>query len=99
MPVPTPLKQVDTNRAPPVSAARVRIPDVHGCGKSSGPKLKERLHEAETAIVYDTLDLAGVSVHDLEGTALSPGTLLDALGGEHVYYHLWVATKMVLEDL
>ncbi|KAF9027334.1 aldolase [Hymenopellis radicata] len=109
MPVPAPLTPRDINRdvplsvrrhirnATPSSSSRARIPpDVHGC---AGPKLKERLHAAETAIVYDTLDLAGVSVHDLEGTALGPGTVLDALGDEHVYYHLWVATKMVLEDL
>ncbi|KAF9007717.1 hypothetical protein BDZ89DRAFT_1144438 [Hymenopellis radicata] len=99
MPVPAPLTQRDINRDAPLSAPHASAMLPSRLPRVSGPKLKERLHEAETAIVYDTLDLAGVSVHDLEGTALNPGTVLDALGDEHVYYHLWVATKLVSEDL
>ncbi|KAK0460675.1 uncharacterized protein EV420DRAFT_1236407, partial [Desarmillaria tabescens] len=39
-----------------------------------------------------------LSYHDLDGSMLSPARLLDALDSPYIYYHLWVAVKMSLDD-
>lgn len=38
-------------------------------------------------------------MHDFQGTQLTPETLHDNIDAEHVRYHFWAATKLVLKDL
>ncbi|SJL10730.1 uncharacterized protein ARMOST_14124 [Armillaria ostoyae] len=60
--------------------------------------LRNYFRKANTAVMTETVDLESLSYHDLDGSILSPTHLLDALNSPNIYYHLWVAVKMSLDD-
>ncbi|KAK0484479.1 hypothetical protein IW261DRAFT_839343 [Armillaria novae-zelandiae] len=64
----------------------------------SPPTLRNYFRKANTAVMTETVDLESLSYHDLNGSILSPTHLLEALNSPSIYYHLWVAVKMSLDD-
>ncbi|KAJ7178125.1 hypothetical protein C8R46DRAFT_1029642 [Mycena filopes] len=79
--------------------------------KTTATSLRRALAAGNTAVLGDTLDFPTVSVEGLDGTAMTPATILAALeeqtvlkhGGqrgdnEDVHYHLWVAAHRAIEE-
>ncbi|KAJ6588219.1 hypothetical protein B0H19DRAFT_1098395 [Mycena capillaripes] len=62
--------------------------------------IRGALAAANTAVIGDTLDFPTLSVNDLNGTALSPASVLAGLEaeGQDVDYHLWVAARQAIEE-
>ncbi|KAG6832869.1 hypothetical protein H0H87_012802 [Tephrocybe sp. NHM501043] len=46
----------------------------------------------------NTLDFETLGIHDLHGTMISPGSIVDTLGEEAVFYHIWAAVKQTLDE-
>ncbi|KAJ7241694.1 hypothetical protein B0H12DRAFT_1133335 [Mycena haematopus] len=62
--------------------------------------IRRALAAANTAVIGSTVHFPTLSEDDLNGTAISPATVLAGLTaeGEDVYYHLWVAVRSVIEE-
>ncbi|KAK0205548.1 hypothetical protein DFS33DRAFT_1383454 [Desarmillaria ectypa] len=60
--------------------------------------LRNCLRKANTAVITETVDFESLSYYDLDGSILSPEHIFDALNSPYIYYHLWVAVRMSLDD-
>jgi hypothetical protein len=39
-----------------------------------------------------------LGVHDLDGTMISPGNIVEAVGSTDVFYHVWAAVKQTIDE-
>ncbi|KAJ3502446.1 hypothetical protein NLJ89_g8887 [Agrocybe chaxingu] len=59
--------------------------------------LERKLKDNNTAIIADTLHFETLSMHDLSGSMLNPGTLFQEIITGHLDSYVWVATQKTLD--
>ncbi|KAF7439827.1 hypothetical protein PC9H_000164 [Pleurotus ostreatus] len=61
-------------------------------------QLQKILRKRNIAITGGTIDLSALMTHNLDGTMVDPRKVMSMLGTKEIYYHLWVATKSVVDN-